>query len=791
MSYAGWVHDAYSWPTIVLAVVSLAPVLSWAQPPDGTDEEASHGRPIPRLPVVADTPPEVATKAADSLSTERLYYLTHYRDEIDGLYGAKSIAISRDGRWLYVAGRGCQAILAFRRNPTDGALTLAWTYQSRWSDDKLPSAIILPDLSGPAYLVISPDDRHLYVMGHQPLVLQRDAATGALEQSARIDDAIPHKGIKSPWLLELSPDGKHAYAISGGGNTLIAFSRNAKSGALRLAVVYQGEDFVNPREETEDATTVRMLQSLRAIRVSPDGAHVYATGGLGVLHVFRRDTDTGHLYLVATHAYRTGQGQRNTDYAGLPGAIDMMFSSDGTNLYIASHLGRLSTFVRDADTGELHPQDILMDNRNGVEGLGYATSVAVAPDGNSVYAYGERKRTIAVFQRTTDEGRLRFVHCVRDEVDEVDGLCDVRQMLVSPDNAHLYTISAAQAITAFSRTKPTGVAIASTSPKTPTPKERQKNDATPAYRFRRVLRKVFQAERPVVAGTFSHDDRYLYAAAMDGNVHVWDATSGEAVSKRTILENCQVAAFSPDGRLLAASQWVGDPISVCQACIWNTSDWSLRHRFDHSNGIDSVDFSSDSKRLAAGASDRTVRIWDTETGERICLLDKHRGRGGAATGRVKLSPNGNKLAHFCGGTLKLVDLTEGKEQLILKTASFPCPMEFSPDGSTLLMSNERVRSIDLTSGTIRYSFDPGTGNLELSPGGEIVLLTTMKTLQVRTVASGKLLHEIPFDGPHECFAFSHDGKRFAVWALSYPRKETVLTVWEMEPADDDSSVVGG
>ena len=770
MSYSGWVHDACSWPTIVLAVVSLAPVLSWAQPPDRTDEEASHGRPIPRLPVVDDTPPEVVTKAADSLSTERLYYLTHYRDEIDGLYGANSIAISRDGRWVYVAGRGCRAILVFRRNPTDGALRLAWTYQSRWSDDKLPSAITLPDLSGPAYLVISPDGRHLYVMGHQPLVLQRDAATGALEQSARIDHAIPHKGIKSPWWLELSPDGKHAYAISGGGNTLIVFSRNAQTGALRLVVVYQGEDSPNPREKIEGTSTVRMLRGLKAIRISPDGAHAYTIGDRGVLHIFRRDTDTGRLHLVDTYAYHPGRGKYIPDYVGLCRATDMAISRDGSNLYITSHSGKLSTFLRDADTGELDPRDILTDNQDGVEGLEYATCVAVAPDGDSVYAYGRHGRTVAVFQRMTDEGRLRFVHCVRDEEEGVDGLCDVRQMLVSPDNAHVYTISAAQAITAFSRTKPTGVAIASASPETPTPEDRQKNDATPAYRFRRVLREVSQAEWPVAAGTFSHDDRYLYAATMDGNVHVWDATSGEAVLKRALSENCYVAAFSPDGRLFAASQWVDDPVSVCQACIWNTSDWSLRHRFDHSNGIESVDFSGDSTRLAAGASDRTVRVWDTETGEHICLLDTHRGRGGAAMRRVKLSPHGDKLAQFCDGNLKLVDLMEKKEQLILKTASFPCPMDFSPDGSTLLMSNERVRLIDVTSGKIRYSFDPGTGNLELSPGGEIVLLKTMKTVQVRTVASGKLLHEIPFDGPHECFAFSHDGKRFAVWALSYPRR---------------------
>ncbi len=70
-------------------------------------------------------------------------------------------------------------------------------------------------------------------------------------------------------------------------------------------------------------------------------------------------------------------------------------------------------------------------------------------------------------------------------------------------------------------------------------------------------------------------------------------------------------AFSPDGNMLATVS--GDGIS-----IWRVSDWTLRHQL--SGGSGEIVFSPDSKKLVSASYDATLRIWDTEEGILLNLL---------------------------------------------------------------------------------------------------------------------------------------------------------------------------
>ena len=68
------------------------------------------------------------------------------------------------------------------------------------------------------------------------------------------------------------------------------------------------------------------------------------------------------------------------------------------------------------------------------------------------------------------------------------------------------------------------------------------------------------------------------------------------------------ADFSPDGQRLA----------TCSADrtvrIWNVETGALQQRLKgHTGSVYSVAFSHDSRRLAAGSSDQTIRILDAET----------------------------------------------------------------------------------------------------------------------------------------------------------------------------------
>jgi predicted NACHT family NTPase len=72
----------------------------------------------------------------------------------------------------------------------------------------------------------------------------------------------------------------------------------------------------------------------------------------------------------------------------------------------------------------------------------------------------------------------------------------------------------------------------------------------------------------------------------------------------------------------------------------------------HTKLINSVAFSPDSKRLASGSADQTVKLWDTVTGQEILTL---KGNTGGLTS-VAFSPDGKRLASASeDGTVRMWD----------------------------------------------------------------------------------------------------------------------------------------
>jgi hypothetical protein len=180
----------------------------------------------------------------------------------------------------------------------------------------------------------------------------------------------------------------------------------------------------------------------------------------------------------------------------------------------------------------------------------------------------------------------------------------------------------------------------------------------------------------IFAISLSPDDRFLAAVSEDGALTVWELGGGSVLYRRDTGAAPASVAFSPDSKILAVGYENGT-LRLLNA----ESGRTLLEIPAHGRCIRSVTWSPDGSLIATGGDDNAAKVWNGATGEIVRTFNRHTDW----VQSVAFSPDGSLLATASDDesvgiwsveTGELLDLIQGHTGYVMSVA-------FSPDGSMI------------------------------------------------------------------------------------------------------------
>lgn len=249
---------------------------------------------------------------------------------------------------------------------------------------------------------------------------------------------------------------------------------------------------------------------------------------------------------------------------------------------------------------------------------------------------------------------------------------------------------------------------------------------------------AYRVPVPVMAVAFSPDGN-LVATSGYREVILWNAADGQLVRRiSNLAERPHDIEFTPNGEQLAVA--AGTPGQLGEVKLFTVADGSLAaDLFTTDDEVFSVAISPDGGRIAATCADRSVRVYDLATKQRLTFIEDH----ADWVMDVAWSPDGTKLATASRDkTAKVFDAKTGDALATFNGHGQPVfGVGFLPDGSQVVSGGRdnklRVWNVsDAKQAREIGGFGGEVFRLVVTPDGHSLATSADKQVRLHKLADG-------------------------------------------------------